>query len=162
MTEEYPIDASLPQTDTSLQYRETTPKSRLTVVEHVYHQSPDEEAFEQEIRYSRFLATDEQPFLRKLKVTEEWATISSGWLDNCSVLLIKNASGNLRLRSVTPSPQEVEQERRKVIQVAYEDSKYHFDVLVGETMRVSPSSLQALRIRCAEGTGRADISIIPE
>src|SRR3990167_2766898 len=59
-----------------------TPPARIVVVENVYYQKTGEpNATATESRFSHWLVTDEQPYIRKIKVGEEWMPIDRGWIE---------------------------------------------------------------------------------
>ncbi len=69
----------------------TKRRPRLTYVEHLYHQSPTERPFHTESTGSRWLDTDDQPYMRNLKVGSRWQPLTEGsWLSECSQLVLRN------------------------------------------------------------------------
>lgn len=66
---------------------------RVTVIDSVYYQSADTPATSVDSRFTIIPSTDEQPYLRRIKVGKEWTEIDLGWLkelDYLSQILIKN------------------------------------------------------------------------
>lgn len=133
-------------------------KSRLTVVESVYHQQPDGTNMPISTQYSRVLKSDEQAFVRKMTVGESWVEVPYGWLQDCSLLVIHNESG--KYRTTAPSPQEIEDAEAAVIEVAGPDKVPVFDVPAGESIRGKPR--RGLHVRCARGSVKCVVSCIPE
>jgi len=139
------------------------PPARLTVVEHVYYQATGEDAWEvPNSSYSRFLTTDEQPYVRKLTATEEWTKIDTGWLTECSTLVIVNEEGGFRSR--LPTEEQKEETAKKILEVGFHQHNYDVGwlvVLPQESLRMCPSHLGKLFIRCQFGTAKFTIYIIP-
>lgn len=73
---------------------EQTNRAKITRVDKLYYQPPNEEAVLFDTSLSQFLESDEQPFLRKKTATSEWSPIETGWInpENCGLLTIDNRS----------------------------------------------------------------------
>jgi hypothetical protein len=137
---------------------------RVTVVQHVYHQSPDDQPFAVTTGFNRYLATKEQAYQRKTKVGTDWESLDTGWLNQASLLLIKNEEG--KFTQQTPSEEEREESQRKVIEVACgpnlpANHEPDWLVLPQEEIRVTPADLSRIRIRCQYGIAYFTVTLIP-
>lgn len=120
----------------------TSPPSRITVVETIYHISPGDEPVAIQSSYNRVLSTDEQPCIRRGKTGKEWARIDSGWVDEPSVVLLQNVDPRANTVTETVSDRTIE------VGIVIGSSVYVVaTILPGESMRFSPSIASAFRIR---------------
>ncbi len=75
------------------------PRARLTLGGEVSLLRPGEGTDGRPVRFVRWLATDEQPYAREVRVTEEWVPLDCGWL--------KGGAGFLVLENPRERPQRV-------------------------------------------------------
>lgn len=139
-----------------------TPKNTLTVVENVYHQVVGEQPTMTESRFTRDLESTEQVFTRHLVLTEEWKPLEVGWLDQLSMMVIKNNEG-IGLKQI-PTKEQREEIDQRVIEVSYTPNSFKFmgwTIFPRESMRACPSDARLLHLRCRTGTARATITLLP-
>lgn len=138
-------------------------KSRLTVVESLYHQASGEEGMMVSSRFSRDLESDDQAYgPRRLKATEEWQPLDCGWVEEMGMVSITNEEGK-RLQ-VNPTEKEKEATAKKVLELALTpnpDSLWSFLIPPGESFRGYPST-QKLWIRSQSGITRFSNFVIPK
>lgn len=92
--------------------------NRIVVVENVYHQGSDGMPTTHVYpRYTQFLTTDEQPYQRHTKIGEEWSRLDTGWLTECSLIVLENMEGLFQFRN--PTKEEVEEAKKKVIEIGF-------------------------------------------
>lgn len=91
------------------------PRPRIVVVENVYHQSPGSDPVGVDTSSSRFCNSDEQPFLRRTRIGDEWMPLETGWVSEPFLIAIRNDAAAFR---VNPSSAEREEAGRRVIEVA--------------------------------------------
>src|SRR6185312_8298003 len=92
-----------------------TNRARLGLVCTVYHQQPGNEPISAESRFSRWLESEEQPYLRKLVIGEEWTLLDCGWLEDVGMLLLRNEEGKFQ---VQPTEAERAEVMSRVVEVA--------------------------------------------
>lgn len=63
---------------------------RVSVIETVAYTAPGESPEGNVSRYSFELETDEQPWFRAAKATQEWAALEFGWLESVSLVTVEN------------------------------------------------------------------------
>lgn len=136
----------------------------LTVVSHVYHQDRIEGEGPSEIttRWDYELVSEEQPWIRRTKVTEEWKLLDSGWLEAASQLIIYNREGEYES---VPTAEQKEEDSKKVIEVGIDPSYKHpplWEIPPQQDGRIRPFNIKHLFIRCRHGQARCTIYIIPE
>lgn len=137
------------------------PKSRITVVEQVYHQVSGDQPHLVESKFSRELESDEQPYERHLKVGEEPELLDCGWVKKASQLLIINEEG--RFLQTQPTEAEREELQLKVLEVYF--GKLSIDSWIvppGESMRACPSSLVGVYLRSRSGILRLTLHALPK
>ena len=143
-------------------------KSRVTVVETVYHRSPGAPPVGVESRFSQDLDSDEQVYERRLKATKEWQLLDCGWVEDPLMLLIINEEGK-RLQ-VNPTDEEREDTAKRVLQIAYviivlgEVGGEGIPYLVppGTSTRLYPSTIEGLHVRCQSGTAQFTLYAYPK
>jgi hypothetical protein len=154
-------------------YKVSTPKGHISVVETVYHQLTDGQPIAVESRFSRSTETDEQPYQRKITVTEEWKSIDHGWIEQVGMLHLSNEEG---VFSVMPTEEEKQEVLEKIVEIgvaeiqSFANAKISFSpanilvcliILPQESMRVVPYDIPRLRIRCRKGTAKCIITLFP-
>lgn len=75
---------------TSIPIREDNPKSRLTVVQTVSFLQEGAEPVVADSRWGEWLKTDEQPYVRRLKIGPKFQKVDTGWVKNIARLVIAN------------------------------------------------------------------------
>ena len=173
---------------TSLAQNNPTPagkpldKSRLGVVLSVYHQQTDVQPVVVTARFSRWLTSSEQPYIRRLTLTTAWQALDSGWLEGkVGMLVIRNEEGAF---AVQPTPEERQEMAMRIIEVGLLLPSATVQLAPLRTMRDPPlpplqplpcwiiqpkESLQAqpanaalLHLRCQSGSARCTLYLLPE
>jgi hypothetical protein len=139
-------------------------KDRLTVVETVYHQSSQgfpTVALGDTTRFSRELASDEQPYERHKVAGEKWQPLDCGWIDSAGMLVIRNDEGHF---AVNPTPeQKAEMFNKRIVELSFDGEHPVIQVPPTETCRFYPSNnIDQIKIRCKEGKTRYSIYLMPE
>jgi hypothetical protein len=138
-------------------------RSRLIVVEHIYHQAINEQPVGVEARYTRHLMTNEQPYRRKITVREDWQPLDHGWLGACSALHIKNEAAQYQM---VPTPEEQREDDARIVELASGTNPVETGnswlILPGETFRGQPKNLMQLYLRCQRGTATCWLMIFPK
>lgn len=135
-------------------------KARLTVVDTVYYQSQEMPAISAESRFSRLLETlEEQPYVRRMKVSEEWAPLDCGWLNECSMLMLVNEEG----RGLDKIPTQEEQKliNKRIIEVRFGSEDVEWLIPPGESLRGYPINPKLMWIRCQTGQAKLTINLFP-
>jgi len=92
-------------------------RSRLVLVETIYHQSPTEQPKSVDGSFSKELKGDEQVYgPRRMRLTEDWVPLDAGWIkdDGASLLLIQNEQPKF---SRTLSKAQREEVESRVIEI---------------------------------------------
>lgn len=143
-------------------------RSRLAVVASVYHQQAGgEQPTQVTTRFWRELSCDEQPYVRQLRLGQEWQHLDPGWVTQPGgYLVLSNEEGHFR--SVNPTDAERDDAMSRVVEVATCDQKHPASDLVPdwlvrpkESMQGTPASLGRLWARCRRGTARVTLTILP-
>jgi len=137
------------------------PQNVMTVVEHVYHQPFGEQPVGVDSSFNRKLDSDEQMFVRKFRVTEEWTPINVGWVESAGMLMLSNDEG--RSLQTLPSDEEKAAVAARVVELKYQDAPddQAWTVLPGESMRAMPSQASLLMLRCRSESARVTLTLIP-
>lgn len=146
-------------------------RDRMTVVEKVYHQPKNGEAFCCETTFERHLNDEESVYSRKKKATEERQPLDYGWItennQKVGMLVIRNDAGKNVQR--LPSEEEKVELAKKILEVGclvsvpaevypqeiavHETFVPLFWILPGESMRGVPADSSRLQIRSLKGGG---------
>lgn len=138
-------------------------KARIGVVSLLYHQQPGVDPISIDSRFSRWLESTEQPYLRKITIKEEWTPLDLGWIgDKVGMLLIKNEEGHFQIQPTEEQRQEV---MARIVELAVE-SAAGIIVLWGlvrplESIQFEPSNAQYLRLRCRKGQAKITLAVMP-
>lgn len=137
-------------------------RDRMTVVEKVYHQPKDGEASCFETVFEQFLDSDESPYSRRTKVSEEWQELKYGWLTDderpVGMVCVRNEEGRYLQRN--PSDEERQVMSAKVLEIGTHDLAIH-QVLPGQTARFTPVPEVPLYIRCRDGECSYTLFAVP-
>ncbi len=135
-------------------------KSRLTVVESLYHQASGEEGVMVSSSFSRNLESDDQAYgPRRLKATEEWQPLDCGWVEEIGMISVTNEEG--KHLQVNPTEEEKEALAKKVLEISLSPrASWYFLIPPGESFRGYPSA-QKLWIRSQSGITRFSNFVIP-
>lgn len=141
---------------------------RLTVVETcVYYAPGDDKPVTTDARFSRAVTTDEQPYVRRCALGEDWVPLDTGWLaGQVSAVVVEN---HRPARQAIPSPQERAAEDGAVVEVGVTTPTgngefYVFAALtvpVGEACRFNFVATQFVRLRCRAGKAKVTITAFP-
>ena len=140
---------------------ENIPRANLVVVEQVYHQAVDGEPVISEQRYTRWLASEEQPYVRRLKVGERRQALDVGWIKTAALLTLAN-QGEGSFGGGQPSPERKAELASRAVEVGQASSNLPFAIVrPGESLRFEPVDVLALWVRCQAGETRATVTLIP-
>lgn len=141
------------------QMKNQVPVNRIVVLDTVYHQAGTDPPITAESKFSRVLASDEQPYVRRAKIGTEWAPLDTGWIKEVGLFLLVNEEG--RRFMINPTDEEKKAVADKVIEVGLAGMEAFCVVHPGESLRLSPTDASVLRFRSrSEGT-RFTLSVFP-
>lgn len=146
--------------------REFNNGSRLAVVENVYFHPQNDDAVQIESVYNRFLKSDELPYSRTTNVGTEWKQLEPGWVQEASLLIVRNLEG--RFTQMIPTPEERREAEAKVLvlavstQVSKEPTIPIALLLPGESLRYTPWDCTKLWIRCQVGVAKYNFQFFPK
>lgn len=141
-------------------------KGRWGVIESLYFQSPGDDPLSVDHRFGGQVETDEQPYMRKKKVGENWEPLDCGWLQGTKMLLIENESPNYQK---VPTDEERRRDKEKVVEVGLDMIeikgshcyKTFASIPPGQTARFLPADLASLGVRCQAGQTTYKVTLIP-
>ena len=135
----------------------TPARDTLTVVETVYHQPAGEEPTAVSVQFVRPLETQEQPYVRKIKVGEQWQPLDLGWVEQPGMILLVNDEG--KFTQVNPTDEERAEAESKVIAVGNDSGSWL--VYPGSCFRGEAAPFSDVAVRCKSGVARATIHVYP-
>jgi hypothetical protein len=133
--------------------------ARVTVTQTVTHMTRERQV-SWESMFGRMISTEEQPFVRNSKVGEQWMPLETGWLKDCSCLVLVNEEG--KLGDTYPTLEEKKVTAAKVIELGWAEDTACWLVPPGESFRGSPADLGKLRIRCQRGEAKYTLVLVPK
>lgn len=155
-------------------------RSFISVVDTVFHQrSAGSQPVSVPSRYNHELTTSEQAYSRELIVTGEWKPLDHGWLERGFMLKLRNREGT----NLTEQPGEAgwDDIRSRVVELGvrvvatdegrrtqWSAPKPEAPIVLltfvrpGTDVRIQPTDLGQLVIRCRNQTARCLLDIIPE
>lgn len=132
---------------------------RITVVGNVYHTSNENGITDFPMRFGRHLKTNEQPYVRRLNLSEQWVLLDMGWLDACSLVCIENRTvkydGQTRPTFTKDATGTVELSYTK-------EEGQSFLIPPGEAYPCVPSDAAKLYIRSRKGNAAISLQVVPE
>lgn len=134
--------------------------ARMTVVETVYHADARGPTDLPGLGFSRALSSDEQPYLRRIAVGEEWQPLDVGWVHHPAHVVVKNHAGE-GLQRVPTNEQRAEIAAKVVLLAFSEHDAGAWVIPPGESFRGTPSTPRML-IRCMNGEAKVTVLVIPE
>lgn len=139
------------------------PKRLLTSVQSFYFEVEGQQPQSVNIPgYSRSLAEVEEDQLweRHIKVSEKWASLDYGWVEQCAFVLLRNTEGG-QIKTI-PTPEQVAENAKKVIEIGFGNKPTPLLYLhPGESQPLSPVDFKSLRIRCKSGVSRVILTAVP-
>lgn len=134
-------------------------RARVTVVEQVYCCTADDQPLSQENRFQLRITSDEQPYFRRFRISENWQPLDAGWLQSASMVVIANEEGKQQTK--IPTPDEAAELAARVVEVG-RDGIAFARVRPGATARFEPAALTQLQLRCCSGTATVTLMAAPE
>ncbi len=136
---------------------------RVTVVCQAYFHQPMDQPSGVEMRWGRWLnAEDEQPWIRRMTIGDEWSVVDAGWnADSLSLLTIENEFSRYQ---VMPTPEERRDDDAKLVELSLRgDGVTDFLLRPGEGMflPLAPERVIRLRVRCQLGSTKIVVRSFP-
>jgi hypothetical protein len=132
---------------------------RVTVVGNVYHTSTENGVVDFPMRFGRHLKTTEQPYVRRLNLTEEWKLVDTGWLDDCSLVAIENRTTKYDGQSRPVFSKDT----AGTVELSYtKQPDQSFIIPPGEAYTFVPSDVTKLYVRSRKGNAVVSLHVLPE
>lgn len=112
-----------------------TTRSRVVIVETLYHQPPDEGAKSFKSNYLRWLSSDEQLYERTLELTTKWTKLDFGWAADPGLVLLRSKAE--RLHTVPTEKQSAELDALTV-EISFDGKVPALLIRVAESTRIEP------------------------
>lgn len=137
--------------------------ARILLLQTLYYQSANSEPISAEGRYTKLLQTDEQPYQRRMKVTDEWKPLDAGWVESASYYCVENLEG--KYIQTIPTLEQRSEDAKRIIElgIASPIGVLRFASLSpGEFMAVPYKDVRNVRIRCLHESAKVNITVYPE
>jgi len=139
--------------------------ARITVVDSVYWSTEDGQPVQISSRFSRPLESEEQPYIRRITVGEEWQPLDLGWVGKVGLLVLANEPTP---RRVQPTAEERDEDDARVVLVVWDRNLPYAGICIPprEDCRLRPIMLAgqekvSLWIRCLNGITKVTVNAIP-
>ena len=142
-----------------LKPKEAKYKSRIVVIENIYHQVTGEQPMCVESRYTKHLDTEEQVYQRRLVVDQKPRLLDLGWVEIPAMIHVQNEEG--RNLQVVPTEEELEEIKLKDIILSYTDYWEGFIIPPGESQKFIPTGTSSLIIRSNHDKAKCTITVYP-
>lgn len=147
-------DISLGQRYTSQQLKDLTRLSATVVLRHAaLGNQPDTT----ELRFSTICKSEEDPYRRKVRVTNEPMPLDLGYVKNPRLILLANKTGN-RWQTI-PTPEEILEVQNAVVRVRYSSSGNGLLIRPGSCILVEIESSEDLVVECLSASIPAELHI---
>lgn len=147
--------------------------ARLVVVENIYYQVPGEQPVSVSTSYTRMLDTpytvdsspEFQPYARDLRISDCWTQLDIGWMRDkgASLLVLSNEEG--KYLSAIPTEEEKRSLKKRVVHIMFGSGRVPQNLLLllpGESIRITPWSLEPIVVRCYEGSAKCRLWVFPK
>jgi len=143
-----------------VEFKQSDPYDRITVVEHIYYQIFGEDATDISIGFERSLTSKDEQFYERRKIaTESWSDIDTGWLDHTGMIIIVNREG--RFLQQHPTTEEQEEAAKKILEVSF-DGINALVIPPKENLRCTPIDTSNMKIRSRYGVTRFMLYALPK
>lgn len=139
-------------------------KARVTVVQQVYHQPPDEPGRQFDSRFTRDLETDEEPVQKRVTVApvDGWVRVPVA-LTSASQVILSNLGGGSR--ETHPTDDEVAAERLLILQIGVKTgwSDHPVPVMMvppGESLRFQPVPYPEAELVMSSPAGKTRVQVV--
>jgi hypothetical protein len=132
--------------------------AQITVLKTVYFRPADGQPTAYEARWTRPLASSEDPYVRTLTATTSWQALDVGWIKDAGLLIVLNVEGRVQHRRL--APEERQAAAARVLEIAV-GSEPPWLVPPGESFVGQPADAKRLRIRCQSETAKYQVILIP-
>ena len=147
-------------------------RGRVVVAETVYHQYGDAQPTAVEKPFSYAVSSDEEPYRRTLKVTQEWQQLDTGWLDASTVARLPDMIclfHEPEVFSSKPTSEQLRQavERVVLLRFAYEKeivgctSDADMELPSGRSCRLFLRLRRNLYLCCLGGECKVALTVFP-
>jgi len=141
-------------------------KARLSIVETVYYQHPEDQPVTLDHRFGRWVDSTDEPYLRKFKVGTEWQSLpklaGAVWIGATDVglLCIKNEEGRFLIE---PTPAQKEEAAQRIVCIEF-GTHGVADIFIppGESVHFQPVDLNNVYVRCWKGEAKFTLSLFPK
>ena len=128
---------------------------RFAAMVSLYHMPPKGQPLSLSSKYAETLESDEQAYIRKMKLTEDWRTIDCGWVEkpkHIAILHERPAPGLIPPRDyVAP-----------VLEVSYASDDPQWEIAEGGVFFGKPINANKLRMRSRGGRLTVVLFVVPE
>lgn len=133
---------------------------RITARIDVYHETYDEQPEDFHHVFSELTnQSEEEVYSRKIKVTEEWTAIDTGWISEVGCILLKNTDKKYKL---LPDEDEIESEKKKIVRIRTGKTGAGWIVGKGMFFFGYPSDEETTEIKCEFETTTVELNIFPK
>lgn len=137
-------------------------RNHVTVVEYVCFHAYDGQPIQQETKFFKKIASDEEPYKRKIRIGEDWEPLDCGWVKEAGVLVLANEEG--KYLQANPTEDEQAALDAKIVEVSFlpdPPPNNCWEVPPGEAMRGFPGNLKSLYVHCQSGVARCIVFVVP-
>lgn len=136
---------------------------RITIVESVNFQSEDGPPLTVLTQAQRLVESDEQPFQKIQKVSEDWKALNTKLflqlMNNCKIGMLSIRYDKPAQEQVLPTSEQKKLDNARLVKVRLDTVV--LSLLPGESLRICPEELPSIDLCCSEGEAKATITLFP-
>ena len=133
-------------------------RDRLTARLDVYYEQADSGPTQISCSYVTTLPkSEEQVYIRKITVEEEWEPLDLGWVENVGTILLENRK---KIFQNVPTPEEMESEEKKVIFIRNKKETIGWAIPAGGFFMAATRG-EEIEVRCLSGSTKAVVNVFP-
>ena len=136
----------------------------ITVLDNVYFRRDMRNPIRAGTPHCWDLVSDEQPYIREIRIAENWQKLDTGWLQKSSLIMLHNHEGENLQRVPTPEEKEATAKRIVAIGIGHSDLKMETVWIVrpGRNCRGELARLDNVYVRCLSGSALCTLFMFPE
>jgi len=134
-------------------------KSMMTVVSVVNFAGHGPACPPVESRYEVPVQSEEQPYLRYFTVEEEAKFLDTGWVEDHSLLVVRNEEG--KGLPTNPTDEERAALEERVVELYGGESVFRILIHPKRSVQLTLSCTKGLMMRCRKGSARITLAVFP-
>lgn len=137
---------------------EIVTNDRLTILVQIRHEHLGTDPLSIDSSQVFLTGNEEEPYTRRIKVTEKWTSLDYDWLNEIgvSIIILENLEGKHLL--IQPTKEEKDAIKERVVEVSYTKNSDEADLLIpGGLIIKTPADAKRVWVRCRSGEAKCKL-----